>query len=64
MFAELKPGGGFINCSALGIPDEAKPENVRALIDYTREHGTYNWNLERFGVNHGHHEYFPYRFTV
>ncbi|MHA1273141.1 MAG: uroporphyrinogen decarboxylase family protein [Promethearchaeota archaeon] len=41
MFAELKPGGGFINCSALGIPDEAKPENVRALIDYTFKHGYY-----------------------
>lgn len=41
MFAELKPGGGFINCSALGIPDEAKPENVRALINYTLKYGKY-----------------------
>ncbi len=42
MFAELKPGGGFMNCSALGIPDEAKPENVHALINYTHKHGVYN----------------------
>ena len=41
MFAELKPGGGFLNCSALGIPDEAKPENVHALINYTKKHGRY-----------------------
>lgn len=41
MFAELKPGGGFINCAALGIPDEAKPENVHAVIKYTHEHGIY-----------------------
>ncbi|MHA1147691.1 MAG: uroporphyrinogen decarboxylase family protein [Promethearchaeota archaeon] len=41
MFAELKPGGGFINCSALGIPDEAKPENVHALINYTHKYGKY-----------------------
>ena len=41
MFAELKPGGGFINCAALGIPDEAKPENVHALIKYTQKYGRY-----------------------
>ena len=41
MFAELKPGGGFINCAALGIPDEAKPENVHALINYTQKYGKY-----------------------
>lgn len=42
MFTELKPGGGFINCSALGIPDEAKPENVHALINYTHKYGRYS----------------------
>jgi len=42
MFAELKPGGGFITCSALGIPDEAKPENVHAMINYALKHGNYN----------------------
>jgi len=41
MFAELKPGGGFLNCCALGIPDEAKPENVHAMINYTHKHGKY-----------------------
>jgi len=41
MFAELKPGGGFLNCAALGIPDEAKPENVHALINYTKKYGRY-----------------------
>ncbi|MHA1438620.1 MAG: uroporphyrinogen decarboxylase family protein [Promethearchaeota archaeon] len=41
MFKQLKPGGGFINCSALGIPDEAKPENVRAMINYTIKYGKY-----------------------
>ena len=42
MFAELKPGGGFLNCSALGVPDEARPENVHAMINYTHKHGKYN----------------------
>jgi hypothetical protein len=41
MFAKLMPGGGFINCSALGIPDEAKPENIHALINYTHKNGVY-----------------------
>ncbi|MCP4764144.1 MAG: hypothetical protein GY870_20390 [archaeon] len=41
MFAELKPGGGFINCSALHVPDEAKPENVHAMINYTKKYGNY-----------------------
>lgn len=35
------PGGGFIMAGALGIPDNAKPANVRAMIDYTIEHGEY-----------------------
>lgn len=42
MFAELMPGGGFLSCAALGVPDEAKPENVRAMIDYVHKNGVYN----------------------
>ncbi len=32
-------GGGFILDGATGIPDEAKPENVRAMADTVREFG-------------------------
>ena len=41
LFSELKPGGGFILSPALGIPDEAKAENVHAMINYTHKHGNY-----------------------
>jgi uroporphyrinogen-III decarboxylase len=34
-------GGGFILDGAIGIPDEAKPENVKAMVDTTREYGVY-----------------------
>ncbi len=34
-------GGGFMMDGAAGIPDEAKPENVRAMVDTTREYGVY-----------------------
>jgi uroporphyrinogen-III decarboxylase len=33
-------GGGFIMDSSTGL-DDAKPENVRAMFDYTREYGSY-----------------------
>ena len=33
-------GGGFIMDSSTGL-DDAKPENVRAMFDYTREYGIY-----------------------
>lgn len=33
--------GGFILDGGIGIPDEAKPENVRAMVDFTREYGVY-----------------------
>jgi uroporphyrinogen-III decarboxylase len=33
--------GGFILDGPIGIPDEAKPENVRAMVDFTREYGIY-----------------------
>lgn len=35
-------GGGFIMDGAIGIPDEARPENVRAMADFTREYGVYS----------------------
>lgn len=41
LFAELKPGGGYLLSPALGIPDEAKPENVHAMIKYAHAHGEY-----------------------
>jgi uroporphyrinogen-III decarboxylase len=34
-------GGGYILNGDIGIPDEAKPENVRAMFDFTREYGVY-----------------------
>jgi len=34
-------GGGFIMDGGIGIPDEARPENVRAMADFTREYGVY-----------------------
>jgi uroporphyrinogen-III decarboxylase len=34
-------GGGFILDGAIGIPDEARPENVKAMVDTTREYGVY-----------------------
>jgi uroporphyrinogen-III decarboxylase len=33
--------GGLIIDSTLGIPDEAKPENVRAMVEATRKYGTW-----------------------
>ena len=41
LFPELKPGGGFLLSPALGIPDEAKPENVQAMIEYAHKYGKY-----------------------
>jgi len=34
-------GGGFI-LSPRSFIDEAKPENLRAMIDFTKEYGVYN----------------------
>jgi uroporphyrinogen-III decarboxylase len=34
-------GGGFILDGAIGIPDDARPENVKAMADTTREYGVY-----------------------
>lgn len=33
--------GGFILDGATGIPDEAKAENVRAMMEFTKEYGVY-----------------------
>ncbi len=33
LFEVLKPGGGYLLSPALGIPDEAKPENVHTMIE-------------------------------
>jgi uroporphyrinogen-III decarboxylase len=34
-------GGGYILNGDVGIPDEAKPENVKAMVDFTKEYGVY-----------------------
>ncbi len=41
LLQEVAPGGGFILSGALGIPDNARPENVRAMVDYVLENGAY-----------------------
>jgi len=41
LIQEVAPGGGYMMCAALGIPDEAKPENIREMIEYTLENGKY-----------------------
>jgi uroporphyrinogen-III decarboxylase len=34
-------GGGFIMCTSTGITNEAKPENVKAMIDTVKKYGRY-----------------------
>jgi hypothetical protein len=41
LIEEVAPGGGYIMSGALGIPDNARPENVRAMVEYVLEHGEY-----------------------
>jgi hypothetical protein len=42
LFGCLKSGGGYIlDCTSLMLSD-IKPENVRAAVDYTLEHGVYS----------------------
>ncbi len=41
LFDVLKPGGGYLLSPALGIPDEARPENVHAMINYAHKYGKY-----------------------
>ena len=38
---EVGEDGGFILDGGIGVPDEAKVENVRAMADTTREYGIY-----------------------
>lgn len=33
--------GGYVMCPRV-VPDEAKPENLHAMIDFTKEYGVYN----------------------
>lgn len=37
----MKADRGFIMDGATGVPDEAKVENVRAMVDFTREYGVW-----------------------
>jgi uroporphyrinogen-III decarboxylase len=41
LLGEVAPGGGYIMAGALGIPDNARPENVRTMLEYTIENGKY-----------------------
>lgn len=43
LLEDLKPGGGFIvnPGGASGIPNEAKPENVKAMIEAVMKYGVY-----------------------
>lgn len=42
LFSWLKDGGGYLlDCTSLMLSD-IKPENVRAAVDYTLEHGAYS----------------------
>jgi uroporphyrinogen-III decarboxylase len=34
-------GGGFILDGGIGTPDDARPENVRTMADFTRKYGVY-----------------------
>ncbi|MFC1581116.1 uroporphyrinogen decarboxylase family protein, partial [Thermodesulfobacteriota bacterium] len=34
-------GGGFILDGGIGIPDEARPENVQAMADFVKSYGVY-----------------------
>jgi uroporphyrinogen-III decarboxylase len=37
---DIGTGGGFILAPRSSI-DEAKPENIRAMLDFTKEYGVY-----------------------
>ncbi|MCP4762858.1 MAG: hypothetical protein GY870_13850, partial [archaeon] len=38
---QLMNGGGWGCQPSLGTPDEAKPENIHAMINYMHKHGVY-----------------------
>jgi len=41
LIEKVGKGGGFILDGATGIPDEAKPENVKAMVNAVTEYGLY-----------------------
>jgi hypothetical protein len=41
LMKDVKDGGGFIMSPAISIPANAKPENVKALMDAVKKHGVY-----------------------
>ena len=41
LIREVGRGGGFILDGAIGIPDEARPENIKAMTDAVMEFGVY-----------------------
>jgi uroporphyrinogen-III decarboxylase len=42
LIEKVGKGGGFILDGAAGIPDEARPENVKAMAEAVREYGVYD----------------------
>jgi uroporphyrinogen-III decarboxylase len=42
LIEQVGKGGGFILDGATGIPDEARPENVKAMAEAVREYGVYH----------------------
>lgn len=38
---EVGEGGGFMIEGALGVPDEARPENVKVMTEVTKKYGVY-----------------------
>ena len=41
LISEVGKGGGFIMDGAIGVPDEAKPENLKAMEETTKTYGIY-----------------------
>lgn len=41
LFAGLKGNGWYILNPALGNPDQAKPKNIHAMINYAKKYGPY-----------------------
>lgn len=42
LFEYMKPGGGYILDATALLLSDIKPENLRAAVDYTMEHGVYS----------------------
>jgi uroporphyrinogen-III decarboxylase len=41
LIQQVGEGGGFILSSGCSVPVDAKPENVKAMIDTAKKHGVY-----------------------